>query len=241
MGNKAFKKFSILFVTIMSFFVGINTVSAADRPQENQTFTFDFEFKLRLGDELTKTTDGKNYIIPVVGYKTAQYTDQVDLTSEDAIHYKVTAITEQQYNEMKALQDNIDALDKTPIANANLTYMSETNISKLEEYIRKNYWWCYNSYEVGQVLIPVGCETKYYVVTVDARDENYNENESSVWNKHTARVYKIEADKAVCEPDEEQPKEENPKTGITTPYIICGALALGSIIVIIVSKKEKFI
>jgi len=242
MKNKTFKKFSLLFICIMTFFISINEVNAANRPQTNQTFTFDFEFKLRLGDELTKTEDGKNYIAPIIGYKTATYTDQVDLTGEDAIHYKVTEITEEQYNLLKPYQDQLDALDKSTINNDNLIYQNNEQIAKIQEYITKNYWWCYNEYKVGTILLPIDCETKYYVVTVDALDSNYNEMNNIPWNKHTARLYKVEADKNLCNAiTEEESKEENPKTGINNPYIICGAIALGSITIILLSKKKKFI
>jgi len=245
--KKTFKKMSLIFVAILSFFLGINGVSAANtRPQANQTFTFDYQFKLRLGDDLTKSKDDKNYIVPIIGYKETVYTDQVNLKGEDAVHYKVSPITEKQYNELKTLQDKIDALDKTKINNDKLTYSENEDISKLETYIKNNIWWCYDQYEVGEILLPIGCETKYYIVTVDALDTNIIEMADLNWNYHTARVYKLEADNETCKPVEETPKEdstkeENPKTGKTTPYIISGAIVLGSIVVITTIKKKKFI
>lgn len=232
--RKTFKTFSLVFVAITVLFLGTIVNAANTREQTGQAFTYDFELKLELGDELTKTEDGKNYVVPITGYADATYTTKVNLSGEDAVHYRVSEITSDQYNTMLAWQTEIDKLDRTAVAGDKLVYQNNENITKLQEYIRNNEWWCYNKYEIGTILLPISCETKYYVITVDAMDE------SIPWNKHVSRVYKVEADSALCSP-EDTPTEDNPKTGIATPYIICGTIALGSIAVIVLSKKKKYI
>lgn len=233
--KKTLKKLGLIFVAVATFLVGNKALAANTREQTGQAFTYDFELKLELGDELTKTADGKNYIVPITGYADATHTTEVNLSGEDAVHYKVSKITLEQYNTMLAWQNEIDKLDRTAIEDDKLVYQQNENITKLQEYIRNNEWWCYNKYEIGQILLPVSCQTTYYVITVDAMDE------SIPWNRHVSRVYKVEGDQAVCGAPEDSTKEENPKTGIATPYIICGTIALGSIAVITLSKKKKYI
>lgn len=251
---KKLKKFSLLFVAAIAL-LACPKVFAADfalpqtRPQANQTFTFDYSFKLRLG-ELVKNNDG-NYTVPIIGYQTTEYSTELDLTGNDEIHYKVSEITEEEYNSLKKHQDEIDTLADN--ATADIVEGYKTNkpsaITDFETIIRngkdsdKNPWWCYNSYKVGEINLEENCETKYYIVTVDATDINTTEMSSLNWNYHTARVYKVDANTELeaCKPTEDTTKEENPKTGISTPYIICGALVLGSIIAFVVSKKEKFL
>ena len=232
--GKTFKKFGLVFVAIVAFFIGTKAFAANTREQTGQAFTYDFELKLELGDELTKTEDGKNFIVPITGYADATDTTTVNLSGEDAVHYRVSEITLEQYNTMLAHQNEIDKLDRSAVATDKLVYQNNENIKQLQEYIRNNEWWCYNKYELGTILLPISCETKYYVVTVDAMDE------SIPWNRHVSRVYKVDADQAQCSP-EDTPTEENPKTGIATPYIVCGTIALGSIAVIALSKKKKYI
>lgn len=232
--KKTFKKFSLVFVAVVAFFAGTKAFAANTRDQSAQAFTYDYELKLELGDELTKTEDGKNFVVPITGYADATYTTNVNLSGKDAVHYRVSEISLEQYNTMLAYQNEIDKLDRSAVATNKNVYQDNENITKLQEYIRNNEWWCYTKYEIGTILLPISCETKYYVITVDAMDE------SIPWNKHVSRVYKVDADKAQCSP-EDTPTEENPKTGIATPYIICGTIALGSIAVIVLSKKKKYI
>lgn len=245
--KKTFKKLSVFIMAAMMILP--LTVSAANtRDQANQTFTFDYSFKLRLGD-LTKNNDG-TYTVPVLGYETTTYEKELDLTGNDEIHYKVTEITADEYKTLKASQDEVDKLQATATADIVADYVHNTPdaITNFQTLVRNGKdsnndpWWCYNAYEVGTITLEAGCETKYYIVTVDALDTDTVEMGNLNWNYHAARVYEVAAntDSATCAPAEDTPDEENPKTGISTPYIICGAIAVIGITAIVLNKKKRF-
>ena len=126
--EKTFKKFSLVFVAVVAFFVGTKAFAANTREQTGQAFTYDFELKLELGDELTKTKDGKNFIVPITGYADATYTTNVNLSGKDAVHYRVSEITLEQYNTMLAYQNEIDKLDRSAVATDKLVYQNNENI-----------------------------------------------------------------------------------------------------------------
>ena len=109
--KKTFKKFSLVFVAVVAFFAGTKAFAANTRDQSAQDFTYDYELKLELGDELTKTEDGKNFVVPITGYADATYTTNVNLSGKDAVHYRVSEISLELYNTMLAYQNEIDKLD----------------------------------------------------------------------------------------------------------------------------------
>lgn len=258
--KKTFKNFSLFLVAIMALFVGFKTVDAATRPQTPQTFTFDFTFKFRLGD-LVDNKDG-TYSVPMTAYKTTDYTDTLTLEG-DEIHYKVTEISEKDYNTLKAYQDEMDKQEKTKDIVDDYYYTDDETLKdniNLPQYILdymeaikngedvdKNPWWCYDDPKTGAIVLTADCETKYYIVTVDGYDMETTDALDVNWNYHTARVYKVDANpnQDKCEPITipDEPKEEttpNPKTGIATPYVICGAIALVGVVVFVSNKKKKY-
>ena len=256
--KKTFKNFSIFLVAVMALFVGNKTVDAIERAQTPQTFTFDYTFKLRLED-LVDNKDG-TYSVPITAYKTTDYTDKLTLAGEE-IHYKVSEISEKDYTTLKAYQDQMDKLEKNKATMDKYFYSDDASLQdnvNVPQYILdymeairqgkdvdQNPWWCYGNYKTGEIKLVADCETKYYIVTVDGFDMETVEANTFNWNYHTARVYKVDAntDQAKCKPATvpDAPKTpENPKTGISTPYVICGAAVLIGVIAFTANKKKKY-
>lgn len=237
---KNLKKYVLLLVAVLMLIPTMVVNAENTRDQANQTFTFDHSYKLRLG-ELTKNNDG-TYNVPVLGYETTSYDKELDLTGADEVHYKVTEITADEYKSLKQHQDEIDKLMAAGTTGATTDVTSFQDLIRNGKNSENDPWWCYNSYDVGTITLEAGCETKYYIVTVDALDTDTVEMANLNWNYHTARVYEVTAntEDPTCKPAEDTPDEENPKTGIATPYVVCGTVAVIGLTLVVLNKKKRY-
>lgn len=234
--KKYFKLFSLLLIAGLGFFLGTKVTNAVT----NHEFFYDYEFNIKMPTELK---DGENDLIlsPV---ETNPNNANVELENL-IISYKVTEISKEVYEEFKVLQDKIDAKAGT-IENDDDEDIIAFNALINEKYVDNDYW-CYNDPTVGKITISTDfCGEKYYIITVDAEEPNVVTNDFP-WNYKVARVYKVIGTKTDCTappqdtPTEDTTDEESPKTGVATPYIILGSVAVISIASIAVSKKKKFI
>lgn len=229
MSNKRFKILTLVLLGVVSFFAGAKTTNAIT----SHTFLFDYEWNIQMPKTLT---NGENDIVLNAGTEHNSGVNLEDIT----ISYKMTEISKSVYDEFKATQDKIDAKETALKASKD---SADTDIKAFENLVntkyQKNQFWCYNSPIVGKIKLNTDfCGTKYYIVTVNAEDPKVTVMGSTKWEYMTARVYEVKGTKTTCE---DKPTNPNPKTGISTPYVICGMVALGAIAVIVVSKKKKYI
>lgn len=121
--------------------------------------------------------------------------------------------------------------------------------------------WCFTDPWDTQVKLKDSCDEEYYLILVadkvtncagetydyanwqtlnDGKEADQKEEASCAPNEYvTAKPFKVAPTKTDCDPVTPPPK--NPPTGVATPYVIAGVVAIGGIAVIAISKKKKFI
>ena len=215
MKRKNLKIFNLLLIAILTLFLGVNVNAAVSRLVP--TFSYDPTFTLRLGDELTATTDADGnpaYKVPII----IDYTTVINLSEsqdDEEIVYSYVELTETEYNEiLNDYQNEIDKYltqaDKTGVAN--LTVAFSEYIEAHDGTASDEDWWCVSKLLTGAIYLPRDCTTRYYIVMVDAYDNDTLINDDYNWEFQTARVYKVEADTTLdsCPTDDTTPDDETP-------------------------------
>lgn len=260
MKNKYLKIMSVIAVALVAVVLGNGKAEAL----EHSAFTFDYAFHYILPDELTP---GYNDIVisSFQRLKEGDRADNKDLGPDTKyiINYKLTEVDKEIYDEFKTLQDQIFTQHNIETG---LEEHNET-VTQFEELIKtkyqKNELWCWNKPTTGRIKVEANCETKYYVLSVDVEAEGVTLSHlgGAGWEYQTAKAYEVKGDKTVCpkckivgdkyydsegneiakaEYEKACPKG-NPSTGVNTPYIILGSVALGAALIVLISKKKKFI
>ncbi len=254
MKNKYFKVMSIIAVALLTVVLGNGKVEAVTQSQ----FTLDYAFHYTLPDELTPGYN--DIIINTAERLKSKDNKELNDKTEYIINYKLTEVDKDYYEKFKTLQDQI--FTESNIRDG-LTVENQT-ITEFQNLVRAKYndeeLWCYNKPTTGRIKVEANCETKYYVLTVDVEAKDVKVD-SYGWEYMTAKAYEVKADKTVCpkckivgnkyydsegneiakaEYEKACPKG-NPSTGVNTPYIILGSVALGAALIVLISKKKKFI
>lgn len=254
MKNKYLKIMSVIAVALVAVVLGNGKAEAVTKSE----FTLDYAFHYTLPDELIP---GENDII-INTAERLKSSDNKDLNdkTEYIINYKLTEVDKEYYEKFKALQDKI--FTESNIQNG-LSYDNQS-VTEFQDLVNAKYkddeLWCYNRPTTGKITIDANCETKYYVLTVDVEAKDVQVG-SYGWEYMTAKAYEVKGDKTVCpkckivgdkyydsegneiakaEYEKACPKG-NPSTGVNTPYIILGSVALGAALIVLISKKKKFI
>lgn len=254
MKKKYLKIMSVIAVALLTVVLGNGKADALTHGE----FTFDYAFHYTLPDELTPGYN--DVVINTVERLKSGDNSKLDEKTKYIINYKLTEVDKEVYDEFKKLQDQIFTKDN--IENG-MGYQNQT-VTEFENLIKEKYkkdeLWCWNKPTTGRIKVDANCETKYYVLSVDVQAEGVTVA-SYGWEYQTAKAYELKADKTACpkckivgdkyydSEGNEIAKDEyekacpkgNPSTGINTPYIILGSVALGAALIVLVSKKKKFI
>ncbi len=121
--------------------------------------------------------------------------------------------------------------------------------------------WCFTDPWDTQVKLKESCDEEYYLLLVadkvtncaaetydfntwettnNGKEADQKEDQACAPDEYvTAKPFKVAPTKTDCDPVTPPPK--NPPTGVATPYVIAGVVAIGGIAVIAISKKKKFI
>ena len=257
MKNKYLKIMSIFAIAIVGFVLGTNKAEALT----NSVFTFDYGFHYTLPDTLEPGVND----ITINSAQRLKEDENKNLSdsTEYIINYKLTEVKKSVYDEFKKLQDQIFTQSNIENGLENKNQTVEAFEKLVNEKYKKDELWCYNKPTKGKITVKTDCETKYYVLSVDveAKDTKVGDKEFN-WEYMTAKAYEVKGDTAACpkckiegnkyydqsgkqiseaEYNKQCTTPDNPKTGISTPYIISGAVVLGAIAIIIISMKKKFI
>ncbi len=180
--KKNLKILTLLVIGITSIFVGVNIVNAA--PSSGK-MTYDYEGYVLMPDTLKI---GENHIV------LTERSTSIGVTEDNSeIYYKLTELTKEKYDEIKKVQDAIDAKRQ-----AGTLEGGDEDVTKFEKLVADGEYWCYDDYEEKPITLETFCGKKYYILTVDVKNPSIKVFGAVTYEYMSGRVYEVTGDPDVC-------------------------------------------